>query len=784
MVRKRAPKIETSAGRTVVEAERVRLTFSLDGGTFTVEDPVGRWPVLEGVAASAQLDDDSMVSSAGSAWTIAAAAQRFEDAHGAGTRVLLTSEAQRALRLHMELCVYDERSLVLLRLGVENCGRESRRVRTLVPLDYRGASTSAVLRPPAARWRWFRHGWQSWSPSLSISAGQRDIEVRPPVSAPAPLGQRPGELASEEVAVLLNDESGRSLLAGFVSARQQWAQVQLDASRRSLRAAAFADGAPLAPGETMWSERLMLEFADEPEAALQRYADTVAREMGARVPPASPAGWCSWYYYFTTVSEQDVLNNLRFLEQHRRELPVQLVQIDDGYQADIGDWTTTNEKFPRGMAPLARDIKDAGFTPGIWLAPLLAGENARLYAEHPDWVIRDDNGEPELAMHNWNQRCFGLDCSNPDVERWLRELFREVTDGWGYEYVKIDFLYGAAIAGRRRDERSTRIDSYRRGLAAIRSGVGDERFVLGCGALMGASVGVIDAQRIGPDVAPWWRYRPRRLPRSRGRLRVGGEPATENAIRNLLTRAWMHGRLWTNDPDCLLARQTRTKLSLAEVQTLATAIALSGGAAFLSDDMEQLSPERLDLVSALLPPIAESAAVSDLLREAMPSTMVLDVARPFESWRVVGRFNWVGRWGDLSLALPPGRWHVFEFWEGRYYGVRDGELLLGRVAPHGVRLLSLRKALDWPQLVGSTFHYSMGAREIDGVRWDQRERTLRVDLVPVAKREGELFVRAPHGYRFAAATLDGADIDVRRDGHLLIARLAIDTPSLLAIAFA
>ncbi len=783
MAGKRAPKIEVSTGRVVVEADRVRLAFSLDAGIFTIEDPSGQWPALENATATVQLDDGAEVSSANGAWTIAQEPRRFEDAHGGGTRVQLTSEARHGLRLHIELCAYDERSLVLLRLGVENSGTETPYIRALSPFDYRGARASAVLRPPASRWHWFRHGWQSWTPSLALTAAQRDIEVRPPVSAPAPPGQRRGELASDEVAVLLDGESGRSLLAGFVSARQQWTQVQLDAPKRSLRAVAFADGVPLVPGETLWSERLLLEFAGEPETALQGYADAVAREMDARVLSASPAGWCSWYYYFTTVSEQDVLSNLRFLEQHRRELPVQLVQIDDGYQADIGDWTTANEKFPRGLAPLAHDITNAGFTPGIWLAPLLAGENSRLYAEHPDWVIRDDDGEPVLAMHNWSQRNFGLDCSNAEVERWLRELFREVTDGWGYEYVKIDFLYGAAIAGRRHDERSTRVDSYRRGLAAIRAGVGNDRFILGCGALMGASTGLIDAQRIGPDIAPWWNYHRRGTPVARGRLRIGGEPATDNAIRNILTRAWMHGRLWTNDPDCLLARQTRTKLSLAEVQTLATAIALSGGAMFLSDDMEQLSSERLDLVSALLPPIAESAAVSDLLREAMPSTMTLDIARPFESWRVVGRFNWAGRWRDLSLALPPGRWHIFDFWAQSYYGVHEGELRLGRVAPHGARLLSLRQALDRPQVVGSTFHYSMGAQEIGGGRWDKRMRALRIDLVPVAKREGELFVHAPRDRRLVEATRDGVNTEVRRAGELLIMRLAIDEPSSLAIKF-
>ena len=114
---------------------------------------------------------------------------------------------------------------------------------------------------------------------------------------------------------------------------------------------------------------------------------------------------------------------------------------------------------------------------------------------------------PRLRCTTGTNAASGWTAPTPQVERWLRDLFREVTDSWGYDYVKIDFLYGAAIAGRRHDASATRVDSYRRGLAAVRAGVGDTRFVLGCGALMGASVGIIDGQRIGPDVAPWWRFR-------------------------------------------------------------------------------------------------------------------------------------------------------------------------------------------------------------------------------------------------------------------------------------
>jgi len=775
--------IETSGDAIVVMAEQARVVAQLDRGTFRVEDPSGVWPAMEDCAAALEVAGGEVISSQHTPWKVVDGPRAFEDAHGRGVRARLASEVVQGVRLLLELSAYDAHPFVALRFGAESVGPAALRIASLSPLRFSGVRQSAVLRPPSSRWRWFRHGWQSWTPTLSLSAAQQDLEVRPPVNAPAALLQRRGELASEEVAVLLDQQSGRSLLLGFVSARQQWTQVQLDASRRSLTAKAFRDDGALAPGETIWSERLIVDFAGDARTSLERYANALAREMGARAPRSSPDGWCSWYYYFTTVTERDVLNNLRFLQTNRRELPVELVQIDDGYQADIGDWTTANEKFPRGMAPLARDISDAGYTPGIWLAPFLAGENSRLFADHPDWMTFGDDGEPALAMHNWNQRNFGLDCSNPGTERWLRELFREVTDGWGYEYLKIDFLYGGALAGRRHDERATRIDAYRRGLAAIREGAGEKRFILGCGAPMAPSVGVFDGQRIGPDVAPWWRYRRRGMPIARGRLRISGEPATDNAIRNILTRSWMHGRLWANDPDCLLARDTRTKLTLPEVQTLATAIAMSGGALFFSDDMDQLSPERLELMSSLLPPILEAAAVSDLLRESMPSTLELVLERAFESWSVVARINWSGRRQDLSVDLPAGCWHAFEFWDSRYYGEHENDLRLERVPPHGVRLFALRQVLERPQLVGSTFHYSMGGREIEDAKFDEPSRTLRVQLAPVARRGGKVFVHASRGFRFERATLDGEAVDVTSDGELLAVALTIDAPSELALIF-
>ena len=96
------------------------------------------------------------------------------------------------------------------------------------------------------------------------------------------------------------------------------------------------------------------------------------------------------------------------------------------------------------------------------------------------------------------------------------------------------------------------------------------------------------------------------------------EPSALNAIRNSITRWWMHGRLWQNDPDCLLVRESETSLTPEEVRTLATVIAMSGGMVLDSDDLTRLSDERRQWLSMLLPAYGKAARPLDLFESEMP----------------------------------------------------------------------------------------------------------------------------------------------------------------------
>ncbi|HYM14392.1 MAG TPA: glycoside hydrolase family 36 protein [Dehalococcoidia bacterium] len=709
-----------------------------------------------------------------------------EDTLGKGRRLTLASALpRRGVRLRREIVVYDALRYWATRVGVTN--------ERAVPLPVRALHAFSTAEGPRGRLRLssnssdlrvWRNGWQSWSPTMSFGGAQHDVGSAPPVLSPEPPPSEPGRFASDDVGVLFDPATGRSLLVGCLTARTLLSQVFLDVPARAIDVRCLADDTLIDPGDTLWSEWIAVDLAGAPSEQLERYGDALGRSMWARVPKQTPAGWCSWYYFFTSVSEDDVLRNLRFLERHRADLPVQTVQIDDGYQADIGDWLTVNEKFPHGMAGLAAEIKRAGYTPGLWLAPFLLSESSRTFAEHPEWVVRDAAGSPVIAQHNWRRRNMAIDGSHPDARGWLTELFHEVCDGWGYDYVKIDFLFAAAVAGRRHDPRATRASAYRDALAAVRAGVGDRRFILGCGALMAPSVGFFDGNRIGPDVAPFWRNLTRderRAPRARPR-RTDDQLSAETAIRNTLQRAWMHGRLWANDPDCLLVRTDFTKLTLAETRTLATAIGISAGMLLSSDDLDKVPPDRIEIISKLLPPLPRAAIPLDLLERDMPEQCVLRDDRRFDPLSLLALFNFDDAARDHHVRLPQGRWHAFEWWEQCYLGVLEGELVLAGVEAHGARLVALRPADARPRLVGTAAHLGVGILDISDQAWDARSGRLALGLSPAGLRRQRLFVSTA-GHAVRDANVDGQVVDVRLEGEVVLCDVIVEQPRQLALTF-
>jgi isocitrate dehydrogenase len=118
-----------------------------------------------------------------------------------------------------------------------------------------------------------------------------------------------------------------------------------------------------------------------------------------------------------------------------------IFQIDDGYQTAVGDWLSIDlKKFPHGIAPICEKIHQKGMLAGLWLAPFVVEKDSSVYKEHQDWILKDSTGSPLAAGCNWSGS-FALDIYNEDVRAYLKEVFDTVLNVWGFDLVKLDFLY-------------------------------------------------------------------------------------------------------------------------------------------------------------------------------------------------------------------------------------------------------------------------------------------------------------------------------------------------------
>jgi alpha-galactosidase len=371
---------------------------------------------------------------------------------------------------------------------------------------------------------------------------------------------------------------------------------------------AFLGDAVLAAGEERHLHDLLIASGSSPENLLAGWAVHAGQVGRARVDAPYQVGWCSWYHYFHDVTEADLDHNLALADSW----PFDVFQLDDGYQAAIGDWLITNDKFPSDVGSIADRIAAAGRTPGIWIAPFLAAPDSVVATEHPEWLATFPDGSPLITMFNppWGGGMggfmFGLDTTHPEVIEHLEGLARTLVDV-GFDYLKLDFTFSPAYDGVWHDPSKTPAQRVRAGYDAIRRGAGDA-FLLGCGSPQSNVVGVVDGNRIGPDVAPSWPIEAKTEPLAGYR---GSQPSTRNAWFNTAARSFMHRRLWLNDPDCLMLRSAETELTAEQMRTWALAVGVSGGMALVSDDLALVEVEgRVLLDEAIaLGRAADAAAV-------------------------------------------------------------------------------------------------------------------------------------------------------------------------------
>jgi alpha-galactosidase len=564
------------------------------------------------------------------------------------------------------------------------------------------------------------------------------------------------DYSSPYYSLIANRNSGKQVFLGFLSFDKQHTEIRLKAVEGfkfdSLKAVCGLYGLTLKPGEELHTETLYVNTVLDPASALKEYFNQLRPKVEAgKVIFKDIIGWSTWDYYQSGITEKDVLKNMEWLKQHK-EIPVEYIQLDAGFSDCEGDWLVTNKKFPHGLKWLSDKIKEYGFRPALWLCPFLVAPMSKIYQEHPDWVIKTANGDPLEVTGYAVKTVYALDCSIPEVCDWIRELARTVTVDYGYEYIKLDGANGQGISrqGVLANPEVTISEAMRNGFKAFKDGMKKHTFLLNA-SLFGLSLGIADGMRIGEDTGARWDRS--KIDKHRGeRDGFDGPGEVIRAIAATMNHYQQHKKLWINDPDYLIVRQqgSNSELSYEEAKSWASIVSLSNGLVMLSDNMTELSPDRVELLEKVLPHYKQAAEPIDFFRKNIPSFYSLKVKNRTEKWDIIGITNvdYPARTREYSLdfkaiALPTDKeYHVFDFWASEYKGVLSNHYKVS-LSPHCCQIVAIRENKNVPQVLSTDLHITQGGIELDSCEFINN--TLKIKTTDRG-RIGNIFIFVPDGF--------------------------------------
>jgi hypothetical protein len=403
----------------------------------------------------------------------------------------------------------------------------------------------------------------------------------------------------------------RNFFAGVLTTDvfRSYAQVHLGTGPElvvNLASGGAGESVPVQAGQVLEGERWHLGLSSDLDGMLARYAAALPSRRASKSVPAD-AGWNSWYDLWDKVTEQDVRENAPLARAALEgrvpatALPLRIV-IDDGWQQRWGEWEA-NDKFPSGMAGLAADLKAQGFRVGIWLAPLLVDDDSPLVSDHPTWFLQD-----AMYPHPTNGTMRILDPTEPEAAAHIQAFIQRIVS-WGYDFLKIDFLF-AGTYEEPRHAQGTGMQAYHEALRLIRDAAGEDTILLAVGAPSHPSLPYVDAWRLGGDIAfepadASWFFIP-------------------NQARSIAARWHLCGKVLCDADPPLLRR-----LPQNEVDVGVWVAALAGGALFLSDDLRDLEPGRVDWLGDLPAQLAvrgEAVPPVDVFPKKLPDVLTNPIA--------------------------------------------------------------------------------------------------------------------------------------------------------------
>jgi alpha-galactosidase len=376
----------------------------------------------------------------------------------------------------------------------------------------------------------------------------------------------------------------------------------------------------------LYAAELVVIRNEEGEGPFETARKFCRRMCSDPILPDHPVyGINDWYFAYGNNSRELILERTRTLSDLAPDIQNRPYSvIDAGWAAKSPlmesdccwgeDFSRSNAKFG-DMSLLAKEIRDAGMLPGLWVRPLCARHNERTTLLMPEIPGRND---PRMPI---------LDPSIPENLERIRSLMKLFGE-WGFRMIKHDYS-SYDVFGRWGFEMSGNLTAdnwhfHDRGLTnaeivlqlyrTIRIGAGALQ-VIGCNSLSHLSAGQFQLNRIGDDTSgqDWKRTR-------------------KMGVNTLGFRIVQQGAFYETDADCVgITQQVPWEKNRQWMRLLAesgTPLFVSADPGATGPDQKQAIRESFTLASKRQP-LGEPL---DWLSDPLPSR-----------WKLNGKiveFNW------------------------------------------------------------------------------------------------------------------------------------------------
>ena len=769
--------ISRQGSQVIAKNKLFQINFDLSKGTWNYIDKTG-YNVIRDAYTKIILQDGTALTTLDPGSSEFITNPTTEDESGVYQPITFSHQPEgHGLQTHLYLKCYSKQPYIVLTVGVKNTRGEPISLEQISTIDvspHNGNAKGGVYLGGAPS------GYHTFlDMNTPTASGLKEIHD----------GFRINEDASTISCyngVLYDTESKRSLVFGFLSFQKWWSAVQMGYDGGTQRGKEENHGVNhwalyhkcenhiCRQGEEVYAEPVYLNFAHQGWEAYNHYAEMVKHRAKPKSLNRVFSGWRAQDSEDGTINAAQISQQIEQITKNQLSDPsipggFEYIQIGKGWEESIGSYQADVRKFPNGMKSVADQIHAKGLKAGIRFAPFCVAINSELLQTHPEYFLQERNKKKpaSIVLPEDGREVALLDVSQPRAQAHIRDNTRKLIHEWGYDLVKADLLAYAIgpltelnnfVA---HDASLTAVELYRLGVQLLNQIIDEnekEVVLAACNTCRGLSIGDFALNETSSGYGGY----------------IGEEswesPQGLRPIANAHTAHLpMYGNAWTNEFGTLTINEP---LPLNEALIAMTMAGMSGGVVTSGDDLTTLKPERAELLAKIFPLTGDSAIPVDLYERKFPQIWNLPVTSPYESYNVVGVFNWTDIKADVnftleSLGLNRSRYYlVHDFWNREFLGNVRERVTLFDIPSRSVKLLCLRAEQNVPQLLATDIHFTQGAVDVLSAGWDKRSQSFLAVCKPPRRSKGTLFIHVPQGYAPAAIACYGADYRFRWDRQI------------------